>query len=117
MSAHHHNPASDSGVICITHNRVSSAYDNAVIGVQGEKEGAEHTTLGNKCWALEWSRCDCQSELKGYVCDKAQFPNAECSTQAQSAMFANQFHGGYWTEWWAEISQVFGMVWHAKTSD
>lgn len=47
MSAHHHNPASDSGVICKTHNRVSSAYDNAVIGVQGEKEGAEHTTLGN----------------------------------------------------------------------
>lgn len=47
MSVHHRNPASDSGVICKIQNRVFSAYGNAVIGVQGEKEGAEHTTVGN----------------------------------------------------------------------
>ncbi len=43
--------------------------------------GWAHSSGGLQCWALEWRRCDCQSELSG-VCLWGSSISRVCSTQS-----------------------------------
>ncbi len=78
----------------------------AVVGVQREQEGAEHTALGGSC-VEHYSGGGVTTSLNYLrsVCEEVQYQVAECGTQAQSAKFANQFDGGDCADCWAEINK------------
>ncbi len=68
------------------------------LAVVSEQEGAEHTALGAPVWSI-------RVEEVWPPIWTVQYPVTECGTQAQSAKFANQFHGGDCVECWAEINK------------
>ncbi len=76
------------------HNRVLAMSMIAVVGVQREQEGAEHTALGGTGVHHEsgggvTANLNCLRS----VCEEVHDPLAECGTQAQSAEFVS-------VSWW-----------------
>ncbi len=69
------------------------------MGVGCEQEGVEHMVLVRSGVPhRSGGGVAANPNCLGSVCKEVQYPVAECGTQAQSAQFVNQFHGGDYIE-------------------
>lgn len=68
---------------------------HAVMGVQGEREGAEHTALSvSVVEKISRGGETANPNCLGSVCEEVRYPVAECGTEAQSVQFFQQVSSG-----------------------